>query len=33
MSNLEFMEWTRYFAWMRQSEELANKAAAARMGG
>jgi hypothetical protein len=33
MSNYEFVQWTRYFAWVRQSEELASKAAAARIGG
>lgn len=33
MSNLEFLYWTRYFAWVRQSEDLAAKAAAARTGG
>lgn len=32
MTNLEFVQWTRFLAVERQSEELAAKAAGARMG-
>lgn len=31
MSELEFVQWTRYFAWRAQTEDLEQKAAAARM--
>lgn len=27
MDNLEFLYWTRFFAWKHQSEELASKRA------
>lgn len=33
MSNLEFVQWTRFFAVRAQTEELASKQAAARAGG
>lgn len=32
MSNLEFVQWTRFFAVEAQTAELEQKAAAARMG-
>jgi len=32
MSNMEFLYWTRFFAVKAQTEDLAAKSAAARMG-